>query len=158
ICWPKTRGAACIADNIPEFYEQELFERHASRPLWDELAEAGLPVHRYGEGSTDHSRGPLQDRFSPGGAGFRLPRRPPELLLLHFLLFDSFQHDHGVGSPEARWALTYVDGLVARLVETLGQTGRLETTNVIVVGDHGFVPVDRLALPNMALYDDGLLR
>lgn len=30
ICWPATRGAASIDYNIPEFYEQELFEDHAT--------------------------------------------------------------------------------------------------------------------------------
>ena len=42
VCWPKTRGIAAVADNIPEFYEQELFEAYASRPLWAELAAKRL--------------------------------------------------------------------------------------------------------------------
>jgi predicted AlkP superfamily pyrophosphatase or phosphodiesterase len=158
VCWPKTRGAACIADNIPEFYEQELFETHASRPLWDELGAAGLPVHRYGEWSREHALGPLQDWLSLETARFLLRQRPPDLMLLHFLVFDSFQHDHGVGSPEARWALEYVDGLLGTLFHELQAQGRLDTTDIVVLGDHGFVPVDRLALPNAVLHAEGLLR
>jgi predicted AlkP superfamily pyrophosphatase or phosphodiesterase len=158
VCWPKTRGAACIADNIPEFYDQALFEAHASRPLWDELAAAGLPVYRYGEWSRDHALGPLQDWLSLEAARHLLRRRPPDLLLLHFLVFDSFQHDHGVGSAEARWALEYVDSLIGALLDELRATGRLDTTDVVVLGDHGFVPVERMGLPNATLHAEGLLR
>jgi predicted AlkP superfamily pyrophosphatase or phosphodiesterase len=158
VCWPKTRGMTCLADNIPEFYEQELFERHASPELWAELAAAGLPIHRYGEWSRQHPLGPLQDWLSAAAASHLVSRRPPDLLLVHFLLVDSFQHDFGVNSPEARWALQYVDGLVGRLLASLEEAGRLESTVVAVLGDHGFVPVDRMALPNASLAADGLLR
>lgn len=158
VCWPKTRGMTCLADNIPEFYEQELFERHASPELWAELAAAVLPIHRYGEWSRQHPLGPLQDWLSAAAASHLVSRRPPDLLLVHFLLVDSFQHDFGVNSPEARWALQYVDGLVARLLASLEEAGRLESTVVAVLGDHGFVPVDRMALPNASLAADGLLR
>jgi predicted AlkP superfamily pyrophosphatase or phosphodiesterase len=158
ICWPKTRGMACLADNIPEFYEQELFERYASPALWAELREAGLPVHRYGEWSRHHPLGPMQDWLTARAATHLIARRPPDCLLVHFLLLDSFQHDFGVGSPEARWAARYVDDLVGQLVRSLDAVGRLEATTVVVLGDHGFVPVERLALPNAALATEGLLR
>lgn len=158
VCWPKTRAMACLADNIPEFYEQELFERHASRPLWEELIDEGLPVDRYGEWSRQHAQGPLQDWLSLRAARHLLARRPPDLLLLHFLVVDSFQHDWGVGSAQARWALEYVDGLIGRFLAALEEAGRLESTVVVVLGDHGFVPVDRLVLPNASLAADGLVR
>jgi predicted AlkP superfamily pyrophosphatase or phosphodiesterase len=157
VCWPKTRGMGCIDDNVPEFYEQELFERYASRPLWDELAELGLPISRYGEWSRVHGFGPQQDWLSLEVALHVLRRRAPHLMLLHFLVFDSFQHDHGVGSPEAVWALEYVDGLVARLLTALEERGHGWTTDVVVFGDHGFVDVERIALPNGCFQDAGLL-
>ncbi|MGH7348675.1 MAG: alkaline phosphatase family protein [Candidatus Rokuibacteriota bacterium] len=158
VCWPKTRGMSCLADNIPEFYEQELFERHASRRLWNELVDEGLPVHRYGDWSRHLPQGPMQDWLSMKAACHLVSRRPPDLLLLHFLVVDSFQHDFGVNSAEARWALQYVDGLVGRLLAALDEAGRLDSTVVVVLGDHGFVPVNRLALPNASLAADGLLR
>jgi predicted AlkP superfamily pyrophosphatase or phosphodiesterase len=158
VCWPKTRGMTCLADNIPELYEQKLFERHASPALWAELAESGLPVHRYGEWSRQHALGPLQDWLSAEAASHLLSRRPPDLLLIHFLLVDSFQHDFGVNSAEARWALQYVDGLVGSVLASLEVAGRLASTVVAVLGDHGFVPVDRVVFPNASLAADGLVR
>jgi predicted AlkP superfamily pyrophosphatase or phosphodiesterase len=158
LCWPKTRGMACLTDSIPEFYDQDLFERHASPGLWAELGAAGLPTHRYGEWSRHHALGPLQDWLSATAATHVLARRPPDLLLVHFLLVDSFQHDFGVNSPEARWAAQYIDGLIGRLLTSLEETGRLGSTTVVVLGDHGLVPVERVALPNASLAADGLVR
>ena len=150
VCWPKTRGVAAVTDNIPEFYEQELFEDYASRPLWTELATKGLPVHRYGPWSKQHPLGPMQDWLSLESARHILAVRPPRLLLLHFLTLDSFQHDHGIGSPEARWALLQMDALLGRLLDSLAELGRLETTTLMVFGDHGFVNVTTTPSPESA--------
>ena len=157
ICWPKTRGVAAVHDNIPEFYEQELFERYASRELWHELARAGLPVHRYAAWSAAHSLGPMQDWLTLEAARHLLAVRPPRLMLLHFLTLDSFQHDYGVDSAEARWALVEMDALVGRLCDTLASLGRLETTAMVVFGDHGFADVHRVHHLNHILRDEGLL-
>jgi predicted AlkP superfamily pyrophosphatase or phosphodiesterase len=157
VCWPKTRGVAAIPDNIPEFYEQELFERYASPGLWAELTARGLPVHRYGAWSKAHALGPMQDWLTLEAARHLLATRPPRLMLLHFLTLDSFQHDHGVGSPEARWALAEMDALVGRLMETLAGLGRLEETALMVFGDHGFTPVHHTHHLNDILREEKLL-
>jgi predicted AlkP superfamily pyrophosphatase or phosphodiesterase len=158
VCWPQTRGAACLDDNVPEFYEQALFEAHASRPLWDELHAAGLPIDRYAEWSTEYRLTPLQDWLTLEVALHLLRRRPPDVLLVHFLSVDSFQHDFGLDTPETHGVLRYVDSLVAKLLAALESAGRLASTNVVIVGDHGFTPVQHMALPNLALHADGLLR
>jgi predicted AlkP superfamily pyrophosphatase or phosphodiesterase len=158
LCWPKTRGARTLADNVPEVLDQGLFEAWASRPLWDEARAAGLPVDRYAHWSTVRALTPMQDWLTLELARHVLRRRPPELLLVHFLMVDSFQHEFGPASPEARWALEHVDTLVAALLADLDAAGRLERTDVIVVGDHGFVEVGRRALPNDVLRTAGLLR
>jgi predicted AlkP superfamily pyrophosphatase or phosphodiesterase len=157
ICWPKTRGVAAIPDNIPEFYEQELFERYASPALWKELAGAGLPVHRYAAWSASHPLGPMQDWLTLEAARHVLQARCPRLMLLHFLALDSFQHDHGVDSAETRWALVEMDALVGRLLDTLAALGRLETTALLVFGDHGFADVHHVHHLNQILREEGLL-
>lgn len=157
ICWPKTRGVAAVTDNIPEFYEQELFEQYASRPLWAELAQRRLPVHRYGPWSASHALGPMQDWLSLESALHVLEVRPPRFLLLHFLTLDSFQHDYGVDSPEARWALVQMDALLGRLLGALEESGRVDTTTLMVFGDHGFVNVDTTHHLNQILREERLL-
>jgi predicted AlkP superfamily pyrophosphatase or phosphodiesterase len=157
VCWPKTRGVGVIPDNIPEFLEQELFEAYASPELWRELRARGLPVERYGGWSARHATTPMQDWLTLEAALHLLATRPPRLMLVHFLALDAFEHEHGVGSAEARWALGYVDTLLGRLVEALARLGRLDTTTLMVFGDHGFVDVDTTHYPNQVLREEGLL-
>jgi predicted AlkP superfamily pyrophosphatase or phosphodiesterase len=140
ICWPLTQGASSIRFNVPELYSQEHFERYSSRDLWEELRAAGLPVDRYGEWSASHGLNPLQDSLSLDIASYLFGHRKPEALFLHFLLIDSFQHDFGVGSPEASWAIEFVDGLVGRLLRDLEVLGLLEDCNLILFSDHGHSP------------------
>jgi predicted AlkP superfamily pyrophosphatase or phosphodiesterase len=157
ICWPKTRDVAAVADNIPEFYEQELFEQYASQPLWTELTRQNLPVHRYGPWSKSHPLGPMQDWLSLEAALHVLRTRPPRLMLLHFLTLDSFQHDYGVDSAEARWATIHMDALLGRLVAVLDALGRLSSTALLVFGDHGFVDVSTTHHLNQILRAERLL-
>jgi hypothetical protein len=77
-------------------------------------------------------------------------RHEPALLLLHFLCVDSLQHLHGPRSPEAYWALEYVDGLIGRFLDSLPDPA-LDRTTVFVVSDHGFLPSHREIRPNVRL-------
>ena len=119
LCWPKTRAVRTIRDNVPEFLDQSLFEEWASRPLWAEARALGLPVERYADWSVSRPLAPLQDWLTLELTRHVVRRRPPDLLLTHFLMVDSFQHEFGPGSPEARWALEHVDGLVGTLLAEL---------------------------------------
>ena len=68
-----------------------------------------------------------------------LARHAPDLLLVHFLSTDSFQHLDGPRSPEAYWAIEYVDDRIGRLLASLA--GALDRDTVVfVVSDHGFLP------------------
>jgi predicted AlkP superfamily pyrophosphatase or phosphodiesterase len=157
LCWPSARGAVGLAEAIPECYEQALFEAHASRPLWAELRSAGLPVDRYAAWSTCRAQTPMQDWLTLEAARHVLATRPPRLLLVHFLTLDSVQHEHGVVSPEARWALQHVDALLGRLLDALDAGGGLESAAVVVFGDHGFVDVETTHQVNQLLHQEGLL-
>jgi predicted AlkP superfamily pyrophosphatase or phosphodiesterase len=156
VCWPKTRSARNLAECVPEFFDQPLFETHSSRPLWTELRDAGLPVDRYASWSEAFELAALQDWLSLEAATHLLHHRPPDLLLLHFLAVDCFQHDHGPGSPEARWAIEHVDGLLGRFLDALDRTGRADLTAVVVVGDHGFLESRAVICPNTVLHEAGL--
>lgn len=71
---------------------------------------------------------------------------PPRLTFLVFNAVDLNGHFHGPGSPETRRALEATDALLGRIFDTLaeirGPEGRplLETTTLLLFGDHGMVP------------------
>jgi arylsulfatase A-like enzyme len=67
-----------------------------------------------------------------------LPDARPDVVINWLTEPDHTQHDVGVGSPSAREALRHDDGEIARVLATLGELGLLESTDVLVVSDHGF--------------------
>ena len=94
-----------------------MFETQTAKAVWDELTALGFPMERQGEWAL------LPRRFHKDEMVGRVAthvahRHEPDLLLLHFLCVDSLQHLHGPRSPEAYWALEYVDGLIGRFLES----------------------------------------
>jgi predicted AlkP superfamily pyrophosphatase or phosphodiesterase len=154
--WPATRRAASLDFNLPFFKSQAIFEAHTAPAVWKELAALGYPVERQGEWA-ELPRRFLKDAMVADVAIDVLRRHAPDLLLVHFLCADSHQHLYGPRSPEAYWAITYIDGLVGRLLDALGADG-LDRTSVVVVSDHGFLPVSREVRPNVRLRRRGVLR
>ena len=153
IDWPATRHAASLDFNLPFFKDQAVFEAHTSPAVWRELASLGYPMARQGEWAQLPKRF-LKDAMVADVAAHVLHRHAPDLLLVHFLCVDSLQHLYGPRSPEAYWAIEYVDERIARLLAALPD---LERTNVFVVSDHGFLPVAREIRPNVRLRKLGLL-
>jgi predicted AlkP superfamily pyrophosphatase or phosphodiesterase len=156
IDWPATRRAASLDFNLPFFKSQTIFEAHTAPGVWRELAELGYPVERQGEWA-ELPRRFLKDAMVADLAIDVLRRHAPDLLLVHFLCADSHQHLYGPRSPEAYWAIAYIDGLVGRVLAALEPDG-LDRASVVVVSDHGFLPVRREIRPNVRLRRLGLLR
>jgi predicted AlkP superfamily pyrophosphatase or phosphodiesterase len=154
--WPATRNATTLDFNLPFFKDQRVFETQTARAVWEELTALGYPMHRQGEWALLPKRF-LKDEMVGRVAAHVAGRHEPALLLLHFLCVDSLQHLHGPRSPEAYWALAYVDGLIGRFMDALGDP-RLERTTVFVVSDHGFLPSRREIRPNVRLRKLGAQR
>jgi predicted AlkP superfamily pyrophosphatase or phosphodiesterase len=86
-----------------------------------------------------------------------LRQHRPNLLLFHLLNLDSTQHRYAPRTPAAMTAMTLLDGQVAKVVETLEQTGLMPRTTLFVVSDHGFKTVKRQIRPNAALTKAALI-
>ena len=80
----------------------------------------------------------------------------PNLLLLHLVQLDYYQHRGGTNGAEVRPALARIDAHVAAVVAALREAGIAGETAVIVTGDHGFQDVERTVQVNAILARDGL--
>ncbi len=154
--WPATRNATTLDFNLPFFKDQRVFETQTARAVWAELSALGYPMHRQGEWAVLPKRF-HKDEMVGRVAAHVTHRHEPALLLLHFLCVDSFQHLYGPRSPEAYWALEYVDGLIGRFLDSLPASG-LDETAVFVVSDHGFLDSHREIRPNVRLRKLGAQR
>jgi predicted AlkP superfamily pyrophosphatase or phosphodiesterase len=65
----------------------------------------------------------------------------PHLLLVHFLDADHNQHQFGPDHRRAMESFEFIDGLIGEIVKAVETAGIAPMTNIVVVGDHGFLPV-----------------
>jgi predicted AlkP superfamily pyrophosphatase or phosphodiesterase len=86
-----------------------------------------------------------------------LRTRRPDLLLLHLIDLDGAQHENGPGSPEATKTLETIDGYLGEIVDSVTQAGTADRTHVVIVSDHGFLPVEKALHPNAAFKREGLI-
>lgn len=154
--WPAARKAGSIGFNLPFFKDQRVFETHTAPHVWAELGALGYPLDRQGDWAQLPRRF-LKDAMVADVAAHVLALHRPDVLLVHFLCTDSFQHLHGPRSPEAYWAIEYVDGQIARLLAAVPPGALDRDTAVFVVSDHGFHPSDHGIRANVRLRQLGLL-
>ena len=155
VSWPVTLGAR-IDWLIPErdYYQRsepvELLRRATTPGLLERLGLAPEPetfksVVRWDEFLTAAATGIIK--------GMR-----PNLLLVHLVQADYYQHRGGREGADVKPALARVDAHVAAIVSALREAGIADRTAVIVTGDHGFQDVARTVHPNEILFRAGLRR
>ena len=87
-----------------------------------------------------------------------LARERPDLMFVHLIEVDAARHAHGTYGPHVHEALRAVDDILCGYLEVLEATGELETTNIVLVSDHGHIDVIRRTNLNRVFADRGLLR
>ncbi len=80
----------------------------------------------------------------------------PNLLLLHLVQTDYFQHRAGRDGADVSAAVARVDAHVGALVAAIQAAGIADRTTIVVVGDHGVQAYGRLVSPNEVLVRAGL--
>jgi predicted AlkP superfamily pyrophosphatase or phosphodiesterase len=151
VSWPVSAGAA-IDHNIPEIWDPALpdphgdFEtpaQHATPGLFPEVAKVLMPM--VGKADPDQLR---------GEAALHLWKRyRPDLLLVHFVYYDQQAHAFGPASGQALAALKSADRQIGRIRDAILND---EATTLVVLSDHGFVPVEKEAAPLVVLAEQGL--
>ena len=151
ISWPVSAGAA-IEHNIPEIWDPAVADphhdfataaRHSTPGLFAEILKVLQPI--LGDATPD--------RLRAEAAFYLWNRYQPDLLLLHFVHYDQLAHQFGPTSPQALAAIERIDAEIGRWRE--GLLGG-EASTLVVLSDHGFVPVEKEAAPLSVLTEEGL--
>ncbi len=104
-----------------------------------EAAIGGVRPHDWRE-YRDHTR--AADSATQILQWLALPARErPRFVTAYLDQVDEASHDHGPGSTQAATARREVDEALGQLIDGLRRQGRLDTTNLLVVSDHGFADV-----------------
>lgn len=84
-------------------------------------------------------------------------RSPPHLTMLRLSQTVSPVALHGKDSARARNAFANADAELHSLLECMTRLGVIEESAVLVVGDHGVIPVHTVVAPNAVLEREGLI-
>src|SRR5262249_43043928 len=129
-------------------------------PIWLDLMRAlSRPRHLLdtfqAQGNTLAWPGTDADRTALAAWIFRTYR--PHLLLLHIFDTDSAEHEFGPGSPEALASIEKADDYVKTIVDTVAAAGLRDATDIVIVSDHGFLPLQTQFQLNAVFKREGLL-
>lgn len=161
--WPVSTRSRHIKYNVPEYWsikpgaDQMAFLRENCSPrgLLDTLELHATGRLDYDENFTAGSIN--RDAKEAFMANYIMNHYHPELLTLHLITTDYAQHQTGLNSPRTRRTIESADAAVGIILDNLRDRSMLDSTLVIVTGDHGFVDVDRQLAPNTMLVKAGLL-
>jgi predicted AlkP superfamily pyrophosphatase or phosphodiesterase len=152
--WPVTAGAPIDWD-VPEIWDPQkplvvdpLYVAKYATPglLFEALLEIGPP--QLGQ-ELDVTRTRL--------ATFILKKHKPNLLLVHLVDLDEEEHHFGPDSSQAAATLEKIDGHIGELLAADQAAGLADSSDVFIVSDHGFLPVDAVIKPNVLFVKAGLL-
>jgi predicted AlkP superfamily pyrophosphatase or phosphodiesterase len=99
-----------------------------------------------------------RDHIWTTAAAHIIRQHKPNLMLFHLLNLDSTHHRYGPRTPAGMSAMALLDAQVARILESIEQSGVAPRTTVFVVSDHGFKTVKRQIRLNAAFMQAGLLK
>ncbi len=159
--WPVSVGAP-VDYNIPEFWDAA--EGHGGvEPMREQENPAGLLAEMERE-----VLGKLNNRTFNGDylskedrtgemAAYVLEIYKPNLITVHLIATDHFQHMEGREGAMVYKSVAAADRAIGKIMEAAHRAGISDRTTFIVVGDHGFVDIHTALSPNVWLKDAGLL-
>lgn len=87
-----------------------------------------------------------------------LAQEQPDVMFLHLVAVDAARHLTGPFTPAVHEALREVDGQLGRLLAAIDAAGNADTTNVVIVSDHGHLATEQVTSLNTLFKDRGFLR
>lgn len=158
VCWPATRNAKTLDWTVPDMMEQDLFERYSTPSLLAECRTAGIAYEKQQEWCKAGNAGKSpRDYMYAQLARHIIITHKPQLLLLHLMSADGFQHGTGRQSPEAYFAVNDCDRHVRDIVDAVKEAGLAGSTTFIITADHGFRSFNKQIQPNVMFRKDGLI-
>lgn len=155
IHWPVTVGAD-VHSLVPDFWRARNRE---DMKLTRALSTPGLldgVAARFPEFLASYEPWKPSARSAVEIAIHLIETDPPELMLLHTLKVDHYQHHHGLWSDKVKARIEDADAQLGRLMQAIERAGIADRTILMVVSDHGFLPVHTRMRPSHVLEELGL--
>ncbi len=157
IIWPATNGADTLDWSIPDSNQQRIHDRFTTPGFADELDKAGISIRKLGKWGWDHKVAAMRDATYARVATYLLKKHQPDLLIVHLITPDAFEHDYGPHVEEAYWACGNADDRIREIWETLQTPELRDRSTLFVVSDHGFAEYTRSVQVNVFFRQLGLV-
>ncbi|OAQ40353.1 hypothetical protein A5893_05210 [Pedobacter psychrophilus] len=108
-------------------------------------------------GTEDELNYPQLDKTIGEMSSYILGKHQPNLMAVHFVGADHYEHAGGRDSKQAHIAVALIDKQIGKLLQVLKDNHLRESTTVIITGDHGFVDNEYVFSPNVLLAKMGLI-
>lgn len=162
ISWPVTVGAP-IDYNLPEVWSldenEDRFAPMRSGATPEGFAEE-LEINAIGKinKNTYGNDGYFarEQRFA-AAATYIFDSYKPDLMAVHLIAADHFQHTDGREGYMVERAVGAVDAAIGQIVEAVERAGLMGQTTFIITGDHGFVDIHSVLAPNVWMKEIGLI-
>ncbi len=161
LIWPVSVGAP-IDYNIPEVWTLDR-EYGRIQPMRDNENPKGLlremEIAVLGQMNEGTFNGDYLNREDRTGemAAYILEKYRPNLISVHLIATDHFQHEQGRNGQKVFTSIAAIDRAIGKIVEAAERSQLLENTTFIITGDHGFVDIHSALSPNIWLLEEGLL-
>lgn len=165
ILWPVSTGSRYIDYNVPEYFPtpDEHWQGGAMDYIRPVCTPAGLleELEREATGRlTDATMRSASFEYDAKVAymtNYLVNTYHPSFISVHLITTDYAQHATGTQSDWTLQAVASADNAVGLIVENLRYQHLLDSTTIIVTGDHGFVNAKWRLRPNALLVEAGLL-
>jgi predicted AlkP superfamily pyrophosphatase or phosphodiesterase len=140
VFWPVSVGMESLDFNVPEA------AYYTNPKMMDLLRVLSFPrdiIDSFEIASGKPLTWPMTDDDRVALAIWFFKTQRPHLTLLHIFATDSAQHTFGPGSPEALKSIEQADAHVQMVIDAVKETGLQDRTDIVVVSDHGFLPVEK---------------
>lgn len=160
--WPVSTGSRWIDYNVPEFWSVKRVSNQLDyikpyctpKGILEELEANAVGRLNW----TTFSAGSInRDARTAYMANYIMNKYQPNLMTIHLTTTDYAQHATGMNSEETKMTVASADNAVGLILENLKLTHRMDSTTVIVCGDHGFTNIEKALAPNVWLAKAGLL-
>ena len=161
LIWPVSVGAA-VDYNIPEVWTLDKSYGRI-QPMRDNQTPKGLleemETEVLGKVSLKTFNGDYLNREDRIGemAAYILGKYKPNLMTIHLIATDHFQHEEGRNGEKVHTAIAAVDRAIGKILEAAEQSNILDKTTFIITGDHGFVDIHSALNPNIWLVEEKLM-
>lgn len=156
LLWPVV-GQSKIPYSVPEVmvtrkWQNQILVNALNGPLFFQL-----DLNRRFGHLRDGIRQPALDNFVHESALYTIRKYNPDLFLLHFTDVDTNRHIYGVEHKKAQDAIRRHDDRLGEILKALEETGSMEETTVILLGDHYQKDAKHIVYLNEVLRKAGLL-